>query len=176
MYLMHKNTPVLFISEKEDNFIKVLNEKLVPFLFKNNIQTYTQKTDNIRYEAREMQRVYQHNYNLFVTWLSWRTLILSQKYAKKLYQAYRLEQRDDPFTRAKLALTYKALSLSDDYWVTEDTLVKWGKINIRHNSLQKAIAQIQLHGHSMTLNGKPEASAFSTTGAYRPETVQGYTS
>ena len=164
-YLMYKDIPVLNFNV-DTGEINVLEEKLVPFKFKNYIRYFPELTGNTSYDRTQMAVVIKHNGALIVNWLAHRTLVLAQKYAKKLYQAYRLVQRDDEITKAQLALTYKALSLQDNYWMTSDSTIKWDNINIRHNSLHKSVAQIQLHGVSLTLDGAPDPAAFSTNGAY----------
>ena len=166
IYLMFEDTPVLEI-QVDTGFMKVLDDRLLPYRFRDSILHVLDYSEiKSHYDDVQRQIAIKKNNALFINWLACRTLILSQRYAKKLYQAYRLVQRDDEVSRAKLALTYKALSLMDNYWVTNDTTVKWSDINLRHNSLHKAIAQIQLHGRSMTLDGTPDPTAFSTNGAY----------
>lgn len=164
-YLMFEDTPVLEVNFDDGTF-DVLNEKRLPFNFRNTIRSYPAKESYSKYDLTQIRIVDTANRELFIRWLSHRTLILSQHYAKKLFQAYRLPQRDDDVSRAKLSLACKSLSILDSYWVTNDATVKWKDINLRHNSLHKAIAQIQLHGKSLTLNGKPDSLAFSTNGAY----------
>ena len=166
-YLMFENTPVLEIN-LDIGLFDVLDEKHLPFNFKNSIQSIMDYTEvKSHYDDVQRQIAIRSNNNLFTMWLASRTLILLQHYAKKLFQAYRLPQKDDVESRTKLSLACKSLSLLDNYWVRPiDFNIDWTDINLRHNSLHKAIAQIQLHGKSMTLNGKPDSLAFSTTGAY----------
>lgn len=165
-YLMFENTPVLEVNT-DMGLYNILDEKHLPFTFKNNIRTYPVKESYSKYDLTQIRIVDKANNDLFTMWLACRTLILTQHYAKKLFQAYRLPQKDDVQSRARLSLVCKSLSLLDNYWVCQKGLnIKWEDINLRHNSLHKAITQIQLHGKSMTLNGKPDSLAFSTTGAY----------
>lgn len=167
IYLMFEDTPVIDIN-LDIGVFTVLDEKRLPFNFKNNIRPVVDYTEvQNHYDDVQRQIAIQYNKDLFTSWLSQRTLILSQHYAKKLFQAYRLPQRDDMLSRAKLSLICKSLSILDNYWVrSKDLNLHWTDINLRHNSLHKAIVQIQLHGKSMTLNGKPDSLAFSTTGSY----------
>ena len=103
-----------------------------------------------------------------IDWLANRTLLLSRANAKKIYQAYRLEQLTDEKSRAKLSIACRALSVLDNYWVklSTDTITKWEDINIRHNPLNQAVAQIALHGTSLSLQGSLQSPEFTTNGAY----------
>ena len=165
LFLMYKDIPVFRVNVDTGDII-VLQENLLPFSFKDNIKDAPEFNGDTTFYKIQVKLFIEHNTSMLIQWLSQRTLILSQRYAKKLYQAYRLVQRDDPFTKARLSLTYKSLSLLDNYWVTTDLNIKWANINIRHNSLHKSVAQIQLHGKSLTLDGSPDPAAFSTNGAY----------
>lgn len=165
-YIMFEDTPVLEVNF-DAGIYNVLNEKQLPFSLKNAIRSYPIKESYDKYDLSQIRVADNANRELIIMWLSHRTLILSQHYAKKLFQAYRLPQRDDDISRAKLSIVCKSLSILDNYWIRPEGFnMSWSDINLRHNSLHKAIAQIQLHGKSLTLNGKPDSLAFSTNGAY----------
>ena len=156
--------------------ISIHNEKLLPHSLKNRFKFHTKTKPP--YTEQDYKYIIHYNFKNYwavVNWLANRTLLFSRCNAKKLYQAYRLEQLTDESSRAKLAVTCKALSVLDNYWVKlpTDTTTTWDKINIRHNPLNKAIAQIALHGTSLplqgfsfSLQGSPEAPEFTTNGAY----------
>jgi len=166
IYLMHKDIKVMQINIDENRYT-ILNEKYMPFNFRDAFLVHEVKDTYTEYDAIQIARCVRKNAARFTNWLSHRVLLLTQANAKRLYQAYRLVQRDDEGTKAKLALTYRALSILDNYWVKNlDDNASWEDVNLRNNSLSEAVTQIALHGRSLTLNGMPDPYAFSTNGAY----------
>ena len=146
----------------------ILNETLLPLSMHNRFKFYEKKPV---YTEKEMKYVLYYNNNnreVITSWLANRTLLLSRANAKKIYQAYRLEQLNDEVSRAKLSIACRALSVLDNYWVklSNDNVTKWEDINIRHNSLNQAVAQIALHGTSLSLQGSLQSPEFTTNGAY----------
>lgn len=168
LVIMCANEKVLSINA-DTGVLTIHNEKLLPHSLQNRFEFYS-KTEP-PYTEKDLKYIlyYNHqNYEAVINWLANRTLLLSRHNAKKLYQAYRLEQLTDAYSRAKLSIACRALSVLDNYWVklSTDDKTKWEDINIRHNSLNKAVAQVALHGTSLSLQGSPEAPEFTTNGAY----------
>lgn len=148
--------------------LSILNETLLPLSMQNRFKFYEKKPV---YTEKEMKYVLYYNNNnreVITSWLANRTLLLSRANAKKIYQAYRLEQLNDEVSRAKLSIACRALSVLDNYWVklSNDNTTKWDDINIRHNPLNQAVAQIALHGTSLSLQGSLQSPEFTTNGVY----------
>lgn len=148
--------------------LSILNETLLPLSMQNRFKFYEKKPV---YTEKEMKYVLYYNNNnreVITSWLANRTLLLSRANAKKIYQAYRLEQLNDEVSRAKLSIACRALSILDNYWVklSNDNTTKWDDINIRHNPLNQAVAQIALHGTSLSLQGSLQSPEFTTNGVY----------
>ena len=121
-----------------------------------------------RYYETQVRIFEETNQLILLSWLAGRTLLLSRKNAKKLYQAFRLEQLSDELSRAKLSIACRALSVLDNYWVKlESDPVTWEKVNLRHISLNESVAQIALHGVSLSLDGSfQDSPEFLTNGSY----------
>ena len=154
--LMCEDEVVMVINHEND--FQIIREDLLPFYLKNRINHCKQNPGLFD----------ETNNSLFTHWLASRTLLLSRRHAKKLFQAYRLEQSDDELTRAKLSLMCRALSILDNYWVkNEDDNIKWSQVNLRHVHLNEAVAQIALHGTSLSLEGSlSNTPEFLTNGSY----------
>ena len=149
--------------------LTILNEKLLPLRLQHCLKPVKEYWEiKSKYEDTQNKIAIRNNMTAVVSWLANRTLLLSRANAKKIYQAYRLEQLNDEVSRAKLSIACRALSVLDNYWVklSNDTTTKWDSINIRHNPLNQAVAQIALHGTSLSLQGSLQSPEFTTNGAY----------
>lgn len=146
----------------------IVREVLLPWQLKGKIKVvpdYIEITS--QYQDTQRQVLIQKNTSAITSWLANRTLSLSRKNAKWLYNLIKAEQLDDPISRAKLSLKCRAVSLLDNYWVKLDgDPVTWEDVNLRYNSLNKIIAQVALHGSSLTLQGSLCTPEYTTNGAY----------
>ena len=166
--LMCEDAPVLKINFDEGIY-DVLNAKLLPYgLRGKRLYEIPDESTLVTREGRTKYTVaINHNYSAVITWLSNRTLSLGRKNAKWLYDLLHLEQVDNEVQKAKIAIICKAVSLLDNYWImTEGSNVTWNQLNLRHNSLNQVIAQVALHGSSLTLQGELTTPEFTTNGAY----------
>lgn len=165
LVVMCGNEEVFNINMDEGDIILV-NESLLPFRLKGAFK-FHKSTGN---PEKDYKYIYKYNFDnkqAIINWLSSRTLLLSRTNAKKLYQAFRLEQLQDETSRAKLAMSCRALSILDNYWVKLDNdSTTWDTVNLRNNSLNQAVAQIALHGTSLSLHGSLVSPEFTTNGAY----------
>lgn len=167
LVLMCANVEVLSI-DMDNGDVDIVNEFLLPLQLQRRFKFYEKKQT---YTERDIKYIIAYggkNKSAIVDWLANRTLLLSRANAKKIYQAYRLEQLNDEISRAKLSIACRALSVLDNYWVklSTDTITKWEDINIRHNPLNQAVAQIALHGTSLSLQGSLQSPEFTTNGSY----------
>ncbi|MBR5356056.1 MAG: hypothetical protein IK121_03955 [Lachnospiraceae bacterium] len=164
--LMQGNRPVLEFNISE-GYYKILDEKHLPFSLKGALKFYEEKESYTPKDIKYISAYATNIYNTMISFLGNRTLVLSRANAKKLYEAFKLEQKDDLLSRAKVSISCKAISLLDNFWIKqENDPTRYEEVNVRHNSLNKAIAQIALHGDNLTLQGKPEAPEFTTNGGY----------
>ena len=96
-----------------------------------------------------------------------RVLPLTRQNAKKIYQLFGYEQLQDNYSKAKIAFICKAVSLQDNYWFkTENEHITWNDVNLRTNHLSEIVAQVSLHGTSLSLTGKATTPELTGLGAY----------
>ena len=149
--------------------LTILNNILLPLRLQHCLKPVKSYWEiSSKYEDTQNKIAIKNNTEAIMSWLANRTLLLSRANAKKIYQAYRLEQLNDEISRAKLSIACRALSVLDNYWVrlSNDNMTKWDNINIRHNPLNQAVAQIALHGVSLSLQGSLQSPEFTTNGTY----------
>lgn len=109
-----------------------------------------------------------NNINNFYHWCATRLLSLDRKYAKEILNSIGAKQPLTDMDRAKIALTYRCLSLRDVYWVREKgDISAYCNINLYNHSLNEALVDIALRGRSLTVNNsKLIASDLSTNGLF----------
>lgn len=148
--------------------IKIVNEQLLPFRLKNALrEVISFEQVKTKYDCIQRISASENNRYAIINWLAGRMLSILRVNAKKLYQAFRLKQTQDDTSLAELAISCRALSILDNYWVKLDTEdITWDSVNLRHNSLNNAIAQIALHGKLVSLHGSLVSPEFTTNGAY----------
>ena len=163
LLLMYENTEVLLVNFDDDVF-EVKNKDLLPFGLKRKLRKVPELSkDNIK----EVLTIMRKNNEAFTDWLANRTLSLSRKNAKWIYNLLKIDQLNTPKIRAKVALTCRAVSVLDNYWLKLDgDKTTWSDINVRHVSLNEVIAQVALHGKSLTLQGSLCSPELTTNGAY----------
>lgn len=166
MVVMCRNTPVLSVNFNEAT-IHVLNETLLPFTLKDRFRFYQEKETYSKYDMSQIVAYANSNLSAVVSWLAGRTLTLSRKNAKWLYNLLKVEQVSTDTEKAKISIICRAVSVLDDYWIKiEGDTNTWEKVNVRKNHLNEIVAQIALHGSSLTLQGSLLSPEFTTNGAY----------
>lgn len=167
LLLMCKDVIVMKINFDEAKY-DVVSKQLLPWEMKGRIQYIPDFTEiKTRYDDTRRQVAINKNRDAFISFLSRRVLPLSRDNAKKLYQLFGYSQLQDEISKAKIAITCRAVSLQDDYWVKlEDDPVTWKDVELRHNSLSEVVAQISLHGTSLTLQGELRTPEWTGSGAY----------
>lgn len=109
-----------------------------------------------------------NNITNFYYWCATRVLTLDRAYAKEILNSIGASQARTDRERAKIALSYHCLSLTDIYWVKmagED--VSFKEINLYENHLENALVDIALRGRQMTVNNRHLlADDLSTGGAF----------
>ena len=91
----------------------------------------------------------------FNFWCASRILTLDRKYAKMILNTLGLSQSMTDKDRAKIALFYHCLCLSDVYWVRMlDEPVTFQEVNLYDNHLENALIDVSLRGKQITLENK----------------------
>lgn len=140
----------------------IYNHTLLPYQLKNCL--IEQYDENNRLE---LNRAIMNNYDAFVGFLAGRVLSLDRKNAKQILNLLRLPQSQSVVEKAKISILCQAVSVLDNYWLKpEGDDVKWEDVNPRSNPLNQIVAQVALHGTSLTLEGMFATPEISTHGAY----------
>lgn len=105
---------------------------------------YLEETDELD------QRV--DNVTNFYYWCATRVLTLDRKYAKEILNSMGMGQAVTDRERARVALSYHCLSLTDIYWVREaGEQITFAKINLFEHHLSNAFVDVALRGRQMTV-------------------------
>ena len=157
LLLMMKNEQVMKIN-LDTAMYEVIDERLVPFTLQGKIrEPLPEKNSYSKYEMTQMLIIQRKNYDAFLSFLSSRVLPITRANAKKIYGLFGFEQLQSESSKAKIAIVCRALSLQDNYWIKmEGDSTKWEDVCLRHVSLSEAVAQVSLHGSSLTLTNKKE--------------------
>lgn len=167
MLLMMKDEVVMKINFDTALF-EVLNEQLVPWTIKGRIRKVPKFEDvKTHYDDVQRQRAIMVDSEAIVSFLASRVLPLSRDNAKKVYNLFRFEQSQDEYSKAKIALACRAVSLQDNYWVKLETDKEtWKDVDLRTNKLNEIVAQVSLHGSSLSLQGSLATPELTGQGAY----------
>lgn len=167
MLLMMKDTLVMRIN-LDDALFEVVREDLVPWTMKGKIRKVPNFEDiKTHYDDVQRQRAIMTNQSALVAFLASRVLPLSRANAKKVYNLFEFSQLQDDYSKAKIALACRAVSLQDNYWVKmENDKTTWSNVDLRKNKLNEIVAQVALHGSSLSLQGSLVTPELTGQGAY----------
>ena len=134
-YIMHKNRRVASI--REDGTCTVYYKSFLPF--------------NLWIEEGSDMNTRLNNLNNFYYWCASRVLTLDRKYAKEILNAIGAKQATTDRDRASIAISYKALSLTDVYWIAAPNEKKtFEEISLYTHSLSNSFADVSLCGKQIT--------------------------
>ena len=92
------------------------------------------------------------NLNNFYYWCASRVLTLDRKYAKEILNSIGAIQACTDRERAAIAISYRALSLMDVYWIkAKDDNKTFDQISLFNHSLSNAFVDVSLKGKNLTL-------------------------
>ena len=107
---------------------------------------------NLYFEKENDIDTYVQNLSNFYYWCSSRVLTLDRKYAKEILNSIGALQVYTDRERAMIAISYRALTLTDVYWVrTKDDKKTFAEISLYHHSLSDAFVDVSLRGKNLTL-------------------------
>lgn len=170
MLLMMKDTPVMRINFDEVLY-DVLDEFHLPYQLKGCIRKYEMKDNmtasEIQTAIKEAAIVGAKNNEAITRFLAQRVLPITRENAKKIYALFNFEQAQDDYSKARIAVACRAVSLQDNYWIKlENDPVTWKDVDIHQNHLNEIVAQVALHGTSLSLTGDPVTPELTAFGAY----------
>lgn len=148
---------------------EVINEKYLPYPIRGKLKPMLSPSE-IKTSADMTQSILaaRKNEEAVVSWLANRVLLLSRANAKWIYNLFHFEQVETDEQRIKIALVCRAASVLDSYWLKydDDKDLFWSNVNIMQNPLNEVVAQVALHGKSLTLQGSFITPELTTNGAY----------
>ena len=123
---------------------------------------------NLYLEATDELDARVNNITNFYYWCATRLLTLDRKYAKQILNSMGMSQATTDKERARIALSYHCLTLTDIYWVREaGEDISFAQINLYENHLSNAFIDVSLKGHQMTVgNAYLLADDASTSGCF----------
>ncbi len=157
LQLMMKNEVVMEINF-DTAVYNVVSECLMPYQLRGRIQRVPDFTEiRSRYDDTQRQIIINRNSNAVTGFLANRVLPITRENAKKIYALFNFEQVQGELHKAKIAVVCRALSLQDNYWIrVAGDDAAWEDVNLRAVSLSEAVAQVSLHGTSLTLTNRKQ--------------------
>lgn len=166
MFLMCKDTPVMSVNTDENEYL-VLAPECLPYQLRNKLRKIPDAMPTTKHELNQYIIASQKNYEAIISYAASRVLPLTRANAKKIYQLFNFEQLQDDYSKAKIAFLCKSLSLQDNYWFkAESDKSTWADVNLRTNHLNEVVAQVALHGSSLSLTGSLCTPELNGQGAY----------
>ncbi len=148
---------------------EVINEKFIPYPIKGKLCAMPSLCGTATVsEMTQWMVCARKNEEAVVGWLANRVLLLSRANAKWIYNLCHFEQTGTDEQRVKIALACRAVSVLDSYWLKfeEDGEIFWHQVDVKQNPLNEIVAQVALHGKSLTLQGSLVTPELTTNGAY----------
>lgn len=148
---------------------EVIHEKYLPYPIKGRLKEIP-RPENIKtaYDMTQSLVASRKNEEAVVSWLAGRVLLLSRANAKWIYNLFQFQQTGTDEQRIRIAMVCRAVSVLDPYWLKfdDDKDICWSKVDVKQNPLNEIVAQVALHGKSLTLQGSPVTPELTTNGAY----------
>ena len=148
---------------------EVFCEKYLPYPLRGRLREIP-KPEGIKtaYDMTQMVITARKNEEAVVGWLASRVLLLSRANAKWIYNICHFEQTGTDEQKVKIAMACRAVSVLDAYWLKfdDDGPLLWEEVDVKQNPLNEIIAQVALHGKSLTLQGSLVTPELTTNGAY----------
>lgn len=165
-YLKLQNIDIMEFST-EDGYYKIHKPDMLPLSLRGFISDTVHDRQGI---TRENIGEYIKKYSKFTDaigkFYAERSLSLNRENAKFILNALGIPQTNDYETKKRIMELCKALSVSDDYWITKDKNEKWENVNVRDNPLHKTLAQISLLGRSLSITGEIRTPELTGQGCY----------
>lgn len=166
--IMMKDTEVMKVDFGAFRY-EVLNETYLPYPIRGKLREIPDPSHiKSSYDMTQSIIAARKNEEAVVSWLANRVLVLSRANAKWIYNLFHFEQVGTDEQRMKIAMTCRAASVSDPYWLKfeNDNDINWSKVDVKQNPLNEIVAQVALHGKSLTLQGSLTTPELTTNGAY----------
>ena len=166
--IMRKDTEVMKVDLGAMQY-EVVQEQFLPYPIRGKLGVMPELGGTVSVaEMTQWMVLARKNEEAVVSWLANRVLPLSRANAKWIYNLCHFEQVGTDEQKVKIALACRAVSVLDPYWLKfeEDGELSWRQVNVRENPLNEILAQVALHGKSLTLQGSLVTPELTTNGAY----------
>ncbi|MBR3645517.1 MAG: hypothetical protein IKN54_03795, partial [Lachnospiraceae bacterium] len=140
-----------------NNYYEILFPDLLPLSLRDNLVDTTNVSDI---------NVWFNNKNLIAQFFNNRTLSVRRENAKYIMNQLGIRQDNDFETKLKAMILCKGLSVTDNYWITQNENEKWKDVNLSENPLHETLQQIALFGKSLTITGEVRSPELTGQGAY----------
>ena len=122
---------------------------------------------NLYLEEAEDIDTLVNNITNFNYWCASRVLTLDRTYAKEILNSIGVRQAVTDRDRAKIALSYRCVSLTDVFWVkTAEEEICFHDINLYENHLDNTFMDISLRGRQYSVQNDCLARDLSTNGCF----------
>lgn len=149
--IMHQDQCVATIDET--GHAKVLEPAFMPY------NLYLEEEDDVDTLVNNLM-----NFNY---WCASRVLTLDRKYAKEILNSIGMSQAVTDRERAKIALSYRCLSLTDVFWVRRaGENITFSDVNLYENHLENTFIDISLRGKQYSVQNEALARDLSTNGCF----------
>ena len=166
---MENMQPLTYLKLQNDTIAAFNFDEAICLIYDNaRLPIYLRDTltDTSGLSIQERYRTSQRNYNRLMGFFSKRTISIDRENAKYVLNALHISQGNDYDTIQKIMFLCKALSVTDDYWITNDENESWNGVNLRENHLTEVISQIALSGRALTITGNIHTPELTGQGAY----------
>lgn len=125
---------------REDGTCTIYTKRLMPY----NLYLETVEPDDLDARLSNLENFYH--------WCASRVLTLDRKYAKEILNSIGAKQTTTDRDRAKIAISYHGLSLTDVFWIkTNNEKVSFEELSLFRHSLSDAFADVSLSGKQLTV-------------------------
>lgn len=161
MYLMLNDTPVLYFNFDE-MIVETIDNRLLPYYLRDRIRSICNES------SYNIAKTLAYNVSTLKTWMSNRVLSLNRDFAKSIYTMFGISQHNDLDTRAKICIMCHGVSITDSYWIKDDTEVslRYSDVNLRVNHF-KDIVSIALKGDNPSFTTDANCPELTTKGLFR---------
>lgn len=149
--VMHKDRRVAKIGE--DGHCKIYFRSFMPY------HLYLEEAEDID--------TLVNNVTNFYYWCATRMLTLDRQYAKEILNSIGVAQAVTDRERAKIALSYRCVSLTDVFWVRcQGEKISFDEVNLYENHLSNTFMDISLRGRQYSVENTCLARDLSTNGCF----------
>ena len=160
-YLKLQNKTILEF-DLDELIFDVKEPQLLPFSLRGKFIS----SENLAADNKTRIKQITSNNDLLKSFFYNRSLSVKRENAKFIMNQLNIKQNNDFESRYKAMILCKALSATDDYWITNNTNELWENVNVRSNPLHETLQQISLFGRSLSITGKIISPELTNQGAY----------